>query len=55
MESMYAFEKHFLKYHRAYRRYRDGSPEKISYFETPNIARDAEGTFEVIKYLKTFL
>lgn len=45
-ESMFAFEKHFMKYHRAFRRFRDGSPETITYFATPNIARDSVGTFE---------
>lgn len=51
---MYAFEKHFRKYHRVFRRFRDGSPETISYLATPNFARDTHGTFEV-RYLKYFL
>ncbi|XP_015919307.1 CD109 antigen [Parasteatoda tepidariorum] len=45
-EAMYEFEPDHLKFHRAFWRNRDGSPEKISYYTTHNSARDTKNSFE---------
>ncbi|XP_055943633.1 CD109 antigen-like [Argiope bruennichi] len=45
-EAMYAFEKDYLKFDRAFWRHRDGSPERISYYVTHNSARDTKNSFE---------
>ncbi|XP_054721683.1 CD109 antigen-like [Uloborus diversus] len=45
-EAMFGFEKDHLKFHRAFWRHRDGSPEEITYYTTHNIARDTKNSFE---------
>lgn len=45
LEAMYSFEKDYLKYQRVLWRDREGAPETINYFTTPNLGRDTKQTF----------